>query len=168
MNRSHAPVDFAPPPRGSCRNGCKSSVWQHMCLPERLAVPAGCCGPTEPQLQGHRRSPLLYRQPHGDRLFGAMGHPAAKQEPAAWGERSCFRCPPWPPSLATLRPRAPTHLLPLGGSSPVPPASLHWQTLRKPLGRPLPPHPRPCLPPASQGCHRHKEPARCSGSDFPC
>lgn len=167
MNRSRVLVDFAPPPRGSCRNWCKSSVWQHMCLLERLAVPAGRCGPTEPQRQGHRRSPLLYRHPCGDWLFGAMGHSAAKQGPAAWGKHGRLHCTLRPPSMDALCPRAPTHLLPLGGSSPIPLASLCWQTLCKPLSHPLPPHPRPCLPPASQGCHQHRELVQCSGSDFP-
>lgn len=167
MNCSHTLADFAPPPCGSCRNGCQNSLWEHMCLSERLAVPAGCCGPTKPQLQGHRRSLSPVQPPLWGLFFWAVGHPAAKQGPTAWGEHGCLHCPPWPPSMATLRPRAPMRLLPLGSSRPVPPASLRWQTLCKLLCCPLPPHPWPCLPPACQGCHRHRELAWCSSSGFP-
>lgn len=62
--------------------------------------------------------PTPVQAPSWDRLFRAMGHPAAKEGLAAWGERSCLHCPPWPASVATLCPWAPAHLLLLGGSSP--------------------------------------------------
>lgn len=91
---------------------------------ERLAVPASRRVSIEFQLQGHRSSPLVCRHPRGVRLFGAVGHPAAKEGPAACGERGHSRCPPRPCVTAALRPRAPTRLFPPGGSSPAPPASL--------------------------------------------
>lgn len=168
MSRSHALTDFPPPPCGSCKNGCKSSIWQHMCLPERLAVPLAAVATPSPSCRGTGEAHSCTGTLVGT---GFLGPWATLLQKRGWllggSAAACIALPgqtPWPPfahGLLRIFSR-------WAAAAPVPPARLSWQTLCKPLGHPLPPHSRPCLPPASQGCHWHRELAWCSGSDLPC